>query len=290
VREEFCLEYRIVRPGGSIRWIRNHGFPVFDSQGVVVRVAGLAVDITSDRAESDRLRETVAQVRALSERMEHGREEQAMQLSRELHGQLGSALTGARWELEWLQERLVEMNARSGEEPLAGRVEGMLRLLDAASKTARRVSLAMRPGLLDDLGLCEALERHGRQFQQQTGIGCRVRAAGEPALGRRRALALFRVLEEALVNVSRHSGASEVEIGLECGPDAVVLSVRDNGRGLGPEDWHRPGTLGLAGMRERARAAGGEVEIQNAPHGGVTVWLRIPTGEVPEAHETDSAD
>jgi signal transduction histidine kinase len=235
---------------------------------------GMAASLERRSAERDRaeaeLRRSEDALRALTERLETVREEEGTRIARELHDEVGQALTGMKLDLAALRRALPEAARAAGNE----RIAGMESLADATIETVRRISGELRPPLLDQLGLVAAVEAHLERFAARTRLGTRFEGElEEGALDRQRASALFRILQEALTNVVRHAGARGVAVRIAGERDEIVLTVIDDGRGMtapsGP-------SLGLLGMRERARTAGGGVTVEGAPGHGTTVTARIP--------------
>jgi PAS domain S-box-containing protein len=229
-------------------------------------------DITEQKEAERRIRSANEKLRALSASLQSAREDEAASIAREIHDELGSALTGVKWGLEELGKTLADPGARA-------KVESLARQADAAIAAVRRIASELRPSVLDDLGLIEAIEWQARQFQARTGIVCVCESTIEEArLGPEQATAAFRILQEALTNVLRHARASRVNVKIEeIREEAVfVLTIRDNGRGIREDEkWGRQ-SLGLLGMQERARILGGEVEIAGSDGTGTVVSVRMP--------------
>jgi signal transduction histidine kinase len=209
----------------------------------------------------------------LSTRMVEQHEEERRRLSRELHDETAQVFSAVKIELGLL---------RDGAAPaVAKRLDRALDLMDTGIRSIRAVTNDLRPSLLDDLGLVPALRSLGSEFSERTRIATDLTISGEaPVLSKDAELALFRALQEALSNVARHAGASAVAIQLARESDAMVLSVQDNGRGVppgtNPRDFERNGHMGLAGMRERIRALGGDIDLTSTPGGGVRLTVRVP--------------
>jgi len=273
----FEVEYRVVRPDGSVRWVRDRGFPVKDRAGEVYRVAGVTEDITERRQAGDALRRSAAELQALSRRLVELQESERRQLSRELHDRVGQNLTALKINLDILQTVL----ASHGNDEVRARVDDSAALLESTMDTIENVMSELRPPMLDDHGLAAALDWYARNFSKRTGIGVAVRA-GEPALrpAPQVEIALFRVAQEALNNVAKHARAHHVEIGLDHANGECVMSVQDDGIGFdGVEDASdkpKPG-LGMVTMRERAQAVGGRFEVRALPGGGTQLTVRVPS-------------
>ncbi len=222
-------------------------------------------------------RQAQDQLHALAGYLETAREEERTRVAREIHDELGQTLTALKMDLAWLIKHLPE------EEPdMAKKMRDMSSLTDDAIQTVRRVATELRPGLLDDLGLEAALEWQAQEFTERTGIPCTLRLSVDEEqipLERDLATTIFRIFQETLTNVTRHAEATDVQVELgEQGErgDELVLMVRDNGRGIRASQLHDNQSLGLIGMRERARAWEGEVTFESAPDHGTTVTVRIP--------------
>jgi len=235
--------------------------------------AALVREIAERKLVEDNLRKAEERLRAFAARVESVREDERSHIAREVHDELGQALTGLKMDLSSLEKKL------PGElrEEAASKIKSISRVVDTTIQSVRRISSALRPQVLDDVGLMEALKWQARDFQVRTGIRCNVDLpAEEPALERAKATAAFRVLQEALTNVVRHAGATRVDISLRVDADHFILKIADNGRGAPESALHSPKSLGLLGMRERAYLLGGNVDMEGKVGKGTTVKLSIP--------------
>lgn len=240
------------------------------------RLIAVIRDVTERHRAEGQLRDYAVSLRALTEHLERVRDEEATRIARELHDELGQQLTGLRIDLGWLSKHLPERDPHASAEPVQHRIGEMIRHIDQTIHTVRRISTDLRPAILDDLGLCAAVEWQAEEFARRTGLQCSARVPpDEISIGRPAAAAMFRILREALTNVVRHAGAGRVDIVLEQIGAAVRLRISDNGRGLAP-DAIGSRSLGLLGMRERAEAHGGSVRFDRPPQGGTTVIVELP--------------
>lgn len=218
---------------------------------------------------------TLVEFRTLAARLQSVREEERIALAREFHDQLGQALTGLKMDLAWVGKRL-----RKDQGALKEKAQSGLRLIDITIQAVRRISTQLRPGVLDELGLVAAIEWQAKEFQSRTGIQCRFTSQHEDVqLAPDRATALFRILQEALTNIARHSQASEVEIRLGADARDLILELKDNGIGFIVGEKPSTQSLGLLGMRERALALRGEVQVRSVAGAGTTVTARIPVAD-----------
>ncbi len=229
-----------------------------------------------ERAERHRveqqLRESREQLRTLSVYLQHMREEERIRIAREVHDELGQALTGLKLELTWLAGRLAP-----GQKALREKARSMAARIDETIQATRRIATELRPGVLDTAGLLPALEWLATEFQNQTGIACEVKAAVKDTLWDQDLnTAFFRIFQETLTNVIRHAEATGVNVRLTEAGDYLVLEVKDNGRGISETEIHNTRSIGLLGMRERASLLGGEVRVRGEPGKGTTVTVRIP--------------
>jgi PAS domain S-box-containing protein len=247
------------------RWFENRIYPSADGLSIFF------TDVTQQQHSEE-------QLRALAARLDAIREEERRTMAREIHDQVGQALTALKLDLASLRAQLPEGAERA---VLGRKVADMDQLLDQTLETTRRLSSELRPALLEDLGLVAAIGWQARDLQSRTGIRCStdlapVDVGGPAGISPAGALVLFRIAQEALTNVVRHAGAGQVHIRLAAEPEAFVLTVHDDGRGITEEEQSRPSSLGLVSMRERALVLGGEVTIAGVPGAGTTVTARLP--------------
>jgi len=225
------------------------------------------------RLQSEKeLRNSREQLRNLSSHLESVREEERTRLAREIHDELGQALTALKMDISWLiKHRMDEADL------ILKKTRSMEGLLDATIRTVQRLSGELRPGLLDDLGLAAAIEWQTEEFQDRTGITCEVVVDLQKVLiSRDHATAIFRIFQETLTNVIRHAKASRVKVLLAAQGDRLVLEVRDNGRGITENEITNSKAFGLIGMRERVLALNGECIISGEPSKGTTIVVDVP--------------
>jgi len=240
---------------------------------------GFGQDVTERKRTEERLRQSHEGLRALSERLRAAREEEGARIARKVHDEVGQILTALRLDVGWLERQLESpaLPAPAAREALAGKLQDMSQLLDLASDAVHHVIGELRPGILDELGLEAAVEWYVAEFEKRTGIACRlVDTMAGASLGPDQATALFRILQEALTNVVRHAGAAAVDIRLAMAADRVTLEIGDDGCGIPEDKIGDSRSIGLLGMRERARALGGEVVIRRQATAGTAVEVIVP--------------
>jgi signal transduction histidine kinase len=208
--------------------------------------------------------ESRERLRELACHLQDVREEQRSRIAREIHDELGQALTALKMDVHWLGRRLPESASE-----LLDKIEAMSNLIGGTVQSVRRICSELRPGILDDFGLVAAIEWQAEEFAKRTGIPCQISAApAEILLNRDLATAVFRIFQEALTNIVRHAEASRVDVGLKAKGGRFEMSVCDDGAGMQPEPFERGKSFGLIGIRERVRDFGGELFVSEASAGG----------------------
>jgi signal transduction histidine kinase len=216
-------------------------------------------------------------MRALAGRLQAVREEERTSIAREIHDELGGALTGLKIDFSLLTRAALKIESGTVRAPLLAGMDSMIQFIDATIHTVRRIAMELRPGVLDDLGLVAALEWQLKDFEKRTGIRCEFFPPAEDiSLDADLSTALFRIFQEALTNVARHSGATEVRVRLCMEADYSTLEVEDNGKGIEKEKALSSKSLGLLGMRERAQMFGGGITVTGTPGRGTKVTVEIP--------------
>lgn len=261
-----------VRHDGSIFNASYVSTPIFED-GKVAAIVTAFQDITSRKQAEQALIDSRTQLRELSIFLQTIREEERTRIARELHDELGQALTALKMDVAWLMSRLGD-----DQDELLSKTDSMLTMIDSTVDSVRRISANLRPGLLDDLGLAAAVEWLLDEFQKRTGVQQELQMSHEefdfePGLS----TSVFRILQEAITNVARHACATNIYVLLEDLGDIVSLSVKDNGKGFVTQsDVGKRKSFGLLGIRERVAALGGHFEIQSQPQTGTELRVQIP--------------
>ena len=239
------------------------------------------------RRAEEQLRESHEQLRALSVYLQGVREEERTRIAREVHDELGQALTSFKLDLSWIAGRLP-----GDMKPLLDKTRTLTAHIDSTIQTIRRISSELRPGVLDHLGLVAAIEWQANEFQNRTGIKCDVRArVREPLPDQNLSTTFFRIFQETLTNVIRHAGATQVTVDLKEAAGRITLEVKDNGRGIARTDLFNTKSMGLLGMRERAALLGGIFRIGSIQRGkGTRVSVSIPLQRSSGASEPNHED
>ena len=218
------------------------------------------------------LKNSRAQLLLLAHHEQTRREEDRARMAREVHDELGQALTGLKMDVAWLQK-----HTGPQQKDLLQKFRDMSDLVDTTIQGVRRIATELRPGMLDDLGLVPAMEWQLQEFQKRSGIRCRFTSSlEEVALDAEETTVLFRILQETLTNVARHASATQVEVSLDEEQGYVRLRVLDNGRGISESEVNGSKSFGLLGMRERVLLRSGDFHIQGTPGQGTTVVIKLP--------------
>ncbi|WP_412068101.1 PAS domain S-box protein [Rubrivirga sp. IMCC43871] len=232
-------------------------------------VLSMLRDVTPLREHEEALERSRAELRALATHLQDIREEERTRLSREVHDVLGQQLTAIRLGIGWFGRHYAD------DAPALARLESVRETIDETIRHVREIASGLRPGVLDDFGLASAATWQAKRFEERTGTTCRVDVQGAFEPPTDVATAAFRVLQEALTNVARHAGASRVAVTLVMAPTTLRLVVADDGRGFDPARTRRR-SLGLVGMRERAGALGGTLDVDGTPGQGTRVECTFP--------------
>jgi len=261
-RRPIQVEEQIPRKHG-FRTYLSVKFPIYDEQGGVQSLCSIATDITELKKAQD-------QLRRLSAGIMRRQETERTAIARELHDELGQMLTALRMDAVWVRDHLKANDSRAAE-----RLESMCRLIDKSIDEVQGMAIRLRPGVLDDLGLIEALEWYTTEFEKRSGIACIFSRGDVPAIKDVLATAAYRIAQEALTNVARHSFATHVDVGLELERGMLALTVADNGAGFNTGKLSDSECLGIAGMRERAGLAGGFLDIRSKAGEGTRVVFSV---------------
>jgi signal transduction histidine kinase len=232
----------------------------------------LQKEITERKGSEEALKQSRERLRELASHLESVREEERSRIAREIHDELGQALTALKMDIHWVGQRLSE-----DQEWLLEKTKSISRLIDTTTQSVQRIASELRPGLLDDLGLSAAVEWQAAEFEKRTGIPCEIISDPEDVtLNHALSTAIFRVFQEALTNIARHANASAVKVVLRKKPGTVELTVRDNGNGITEKQISDERSFGLIGMRERVHYFGGDLTIAGVSNRGTTVTASIP--------------
>jgi PAS domain S-box-containing protein len=231
---------------------------------------GIIRDITQYKLYFEELIRSRQELRNLTSHIESLREKERTDIAREIHDVLGQSLTALKIDLSWMRKKI-----RPEEKELLDKTAVMDTLINDVIVTVRRLSSNLRPGILDDLGLAAAIEWQSEEFRKRTGFTCEINCDEIPDIPEEKAVALFRIFQESLTNIIKHSNADRVEISLGRKKENIEMMIKDNGRGFTTEKLTNRGSYGIIGMRERVKSFNGSLDISGAGD-GVSVHVRIP--------------
>ncbi|MGQ9819449.1 MAG: ATP-binding protein [Candidatus Kapaibacteriales bacterium] len=265
------FEYRFLNGNDEI-WVEEYLENVTDDRGKINYLQSIIYDITQRKNVEKQLKNSQEEMRNLALYFESLREEEKKKLAFEIHDELGHVLTAMKLELSWLIKK-----KHLREEVLHERLRKTIDLIETTLRKVRSISSQLRPSVLDHFGIVAAIEWQALEFQKITSIRCRLFLTKEEiSLDEQRAIAIFRIFQEILTNVARHSKASRVDVHLEIDGNNLILTVSDNGKGIRTEDLSAKRSLGIVGMKERANAINGKLSIHGVANIGTTVTLTIP--------------
>lgn len=269
----FNWEGRILVAGDE-KWVNMRCSPRRMESGAV-QWEGIVSNISHGKRAEQEARESRAQLAELSSHLEIVIEEERERIARDIHDELGGTLVAIKFEVALLSARIPQEEIK-----LKERAGSIGKLVDGAIGTAGRVARELRPGILKEFGLAAAIETHAGDFSQRTGLVCDILCSDhdlEP--DQDTSVALFRVFQEALTNISKHAHASRVDVRLVQQGEEILLEIADDGRGLDPEDLKKPKSFGLRGIRERLKSLGGSFYIGPGEKGGTRIMVRAPLHE-----------
>jgi two-component system sensor histidine kinase UhpB len=257
-------------------WFNVSVDPIYDESGNLLGGVHIMSDITERIQAEKELHNSREELRNLTSYLQSVREQERSHVAREIHDELAQALTALKMDLAWLSNKL-----QRDQLPLIEKTHSMSGLINTTIQTVKRISAELRPGILDDLGLVAALEWQADEFQNRTGIKYHITVDPDDiTVEQEQSTAIFRIFQETLTNVARHSGASRITVSLKMKKSRLNLMVKDNGKGITKKQIFDSASFGLIGMRERVYPWGGKVNIKGSSGKGTTIVVSIPVKNV----------
>lgn len=275
-------ENHVLTKDGRELLVEWHGRPFFKENGELYFIFGVGTDITNRKHAEEALKRSREQLRNLHKHAQDLRERERTRVAREIHDELGQVLTVLKMDLSFLVKKIPPEQT-----VLRGKISSMLASIETSIESVRRIIMDLRPSLLDHLGLIAAIEWQAQDFQNRTGIVCSLTAGtDEITLEPEVSTSIFRIFQEALTNIARHSGATVVDITIREEGDSLSMMVRDNGRGIHKKQIDNPHSYGLMGIRERIYFCGGSFSITGVKNRGTTLTITIPYTNERECDDT----
>jgi PAS domain S-box-containing protein len=246
--------------------------PFKGPDGTLIGIVEDFKDISERKRSEKELMASREKLRSLAAHLQVVREEERQRIAHEIHDELGQALTALKMDIHWIRRKLPET-----EESLFEKTVTMSALIDRTVQSIKRIVSELRPRLLDDFGLSSAMEWQADEFMNRTGIQCDIELDPEDIiLDEARSIAVFRIFQETLTNITRHADATRVKVSLKKNRTVIKMMVCDNGKGISKKQLTAPQSFGIIGMRERAHSLGGNLVISGDKGAGTTVIFTIP--------------
>lgn len=271
-KEVSVSEYRFIRPNGSIAWVIGQAIPERDAQGNIIGYVGTTTDITERKKYEKELEESSEKLRQLTAHLINIREEERKRIGREIHDELGQQLTAIKMDVAWISKKTDPSN-----EPFKTKLQNVITLLDGGNQSIRRILNELRPVILDDYGLVEALRWQAQQFSANAGVVVNFKTSDtQIRVAEDIATCVFRVFQEALTNVTRYAKAKKLEVSLDIDEESLLLNIEDDGVGFDMELTNTKKSFGILGMKERVFSLQGDFSLVSTPGVGTKIIVNIP--------------
>ena len=265
-------EYRFVRPNGSTAWVIGQAIPERDADGAIVGYVGTTTDITDRKLAEKEMEESSQKLRQLTTHLLNIREEERKRIGREIHDELGQQLTAIKMDISWIAKK-----TDPSQEAFKTKLQNVIALLDGGNQSIRRILNELRPVILDDYGLLEALRWQAQQFTANTHIPVAMTASeSDMKIPEEISTCIFRVFQEALTNITRYAKATQVKVSLDIDSDSVLMNIEDNGLGFDTELTKTKKSFGILGMKERVASLNGRFDLSSVPGNGTRISIHIP--------------
>lgn len=270
--KDSVFNFRFIRKDGNLRYGYIERRFEFDKNNIAIRYFGIIQDITERQIAEQEILARNKQLRDLSNQLERIREDERTHIAREIHDELGQQITSLKMDIDWVSHK-----QNNQEAIVLSKLHEMLHLCDGLISTVRRISSDLRPAIIDDLGLIEALEWKCNDFEEKMGIRCKFSSKiKDRKFENLFSINVYRILQETLTNVSRHAGAKSVTVSVSENETELILEISDDGKGINTENTGNRKTLGIMGMKERAALLGGKLTLSGTINKGTQTTLTLP--------------
>jgi len=271
------LESTWVKRDGTVINVIENVRAIRDKNGDFLYYEGTVTDITERKRVEGKLKRSREHLRKLTAHLQQYREEERTLIAREIHDEFAQLLTGMAVDLTWLKKRLPGIIYGESGAAVMEKIDNFSALVDSAFEAVKKICAKLRPKILDDLGIEAAIKWQLDTVKTQTGIEYEFTSfMGESLPDHKVSTAIFRIFQESLTNIIRHAEATEVTVNLERGENCLVLSIKDNGKGITVSSISSMDSLGLLGIRERVHALNGDIKITGVPCNGTSIKVQIP--------------
>ncbi|MDE3213066.1 MAG: PAS domain S-box protein, partial [Bacteroidota bacterium] len=275
--KEYNIDHRIIDGSGNVVWINARAELIRDTEGKPVRMFGTVLDITETKNAELQIKAYNERLRQLTAHLQRIREEERKRIGREIHDELGQQLTAIKMDIAW-----IEKHVENPQPAVRTKLRNMIELLDGSNQSVRKILNELRPTILDNNGLVEAMEYHARQFTSSTYIPVLFRYVDQDMeLNEQTSTCIFRVFQESLTNIMKYAQATEVRISIAIKFGKVLVAIEDDGIGFDLREIDTKNTFGIIGMRERVRAMGGDFEVESKPGKGTRISIILPHQKFP---------
>lgn len=269
LHEPLSIDMRIILEDGEERFIHEQAELTYDDNGEIVKLVGTVHDITQRKKIEEEQKRSLAQLKQLSVHIEQAREDERLNISRELHDDLGQALTAVKIDLEIIKQQSTDAIVKD-------KLDSVKALVGGAIKSVQKITSQLRPEIIDDLGLEAAIDWYSNDFSKRYGIEVFLDIDSEIFFSKEKSLSLFRIVQESLTNIARHAHATHVEILLNKQGDDIQLVIADNGVGISDDHINSKNSFGIMSLKERAEFLGGSFEISKGEKFGSKILINFP--------------
>jgi PAS domain S-box-containing protein len=266
------LEFEITGLRGSHRWLETHAVPLKDAQGSITSLLGITRDITQKKIAEDKIKTNNDELRRLTAHLLSIREEERQRIGREIHDDLGQQLTAIKMDVAWLEKRIQDQP-----QVIHDKFHNIITLLNSSNQSVRNILNELRPSILGDFSLIDALKWQGNQFNTNTGIHIEIISDEEfPQLPEETGTCIYRVFQEALTNITRYANAKNVKVSTHVNENNISVTIQDDGVGFEYSQLKRKKTFGILGMKERVRSLGGNLDVVSSQGKGTIINFSLP--------------
>jgi signal transduction histidine kinase len=268
----YQYQHRIIANDGTVKHILGIGEVIINNKGELIGLKGSGQDITEIIKAEEKLQQSYQQIKQLVSHLQEIREQERTNMAREIHDELGQQLTGLKMYISWLNKK-----CNPQETEVKEKFSSTMILIEETIKSVRKISMDLRPSILDDLGLLAAIEWQSNEFERRSGISTEfINLTDNKEVPSRLKTGLFRIFQESLTNIARHADAKKIVSSLKFDNNHLTLTITDDGKGFVYKNIDSKKTLGLLGMEERTKEMGGRYEIKSNPGIGTTVSVTVP--------------